>query len=141
MPLNRLVDAARPESATARHFADMVDMMTAGSENPFTSQQLRTLLIRWRDNQAGLQPREAQSFLLNEVIPLSQSLSTVASIGLQALDYMDRREHAPDNWKAEQLALLQQAKEQKAQLLLMVVSPVQRLVETSAGQSTPSGQK
>lgn len=141
VPLNRLVDAARPESATARHFADMVDMMTAGSEDPTLSRQLRTFLIRWRDNQAGLQPREAQSLLLKEVIPLSQSLSTVASIGLQALDYMDRRDRAPENWKAEQLALLQQAKEQKAQLLLMVVSPVQRLIETSAGQSTPSGQK
>ena len=29
-PLNRLVDAARPESATARHFAGMVDALLAG---------------------------------------------------------------------------------------------------------------
>ena len=138
VPLNRLVDAARPESTIARHFAGMVDMIIAGRADATISKQVRAFSIRWRDNHAALQVLEAQSLLLKEVMPISQSLSAVASVGLQALDYIERGERAPNDWSAEQLTLLKQAEQEKAQLLLMVVSPVRRLVEAQASQRTPS---
>jgi len=140
-PLNRLIDAARPESVTARLFATFVDALLARGASPDVKDQVRTYLIRWRDNQTSLQPLEVQSFLLKEVTPVSRDLSAVAAAGLQALDYLDRGERAPDAWKAEQLALLQEAQKPKAQLLLMVVPPVQKLVEASGGQGTPATQK
>ena len=140
-PLNRLIDAARPESVTARLFATFVDALLARGASPDVKDQVRTYLIRWRDNQTSLQPLEVQSFLVKEVTPVSRDLSAVAAAGLQALDYLDRGERAPDAWKAEQLALLQEAQKPKAQLLLMVVPPVQKLVEASGGQGTPAPQK
>jgi len=140
-PLNRLIDAARPESVTARLFATFVDALLARGASPDVKDQVRTYLIRWRDNQTSLQPLEVQSFLVKEVTPVSRDLSAVAAAGLQALDYLDRGERAPDAWKAEQLALLQEAQKPKAQLLLMVVPPVQKLVEASGGQGTPATQK
>jgi hexosaminidase len=133
-PLNRVIDAALPESDTARHFADLVDALAAGRADSTAKQEVRTLLIRWRDNQATLQALETQSFLLQEIVPLSQDLSTVAATGLQALDYLDHGERAPDAWAIQQFALLEQAQKPRAQLLLMIVPSVQKLVEVSSGQ-------
>jgi hexosaminidase len=140
-PLSRVVDAARPESDTARHFADLVDALIAGQADPSAKQEVRTLLIRWRDNQSNLQALETQSFLLTEIIPLAQDLSAVATTGLQALDYLDRGERASDDWATQQFAVLAKAQKPKAQLLLMVAPSVQKLVEASSGQKAPSPQR
>jgi len=140
-PLNRVIDAARPESATARRFADLVDALIAGRADSDAKQEVRALLNRWRDNQTNLQPFETQSFLVKEIVPLSLDLSAVATSGLQALDYIDRGERAPDTWATQQFALLEQAQKPKAQLLLMVAPSVQKLVEASSGQKARSPQK
>src|SRR3989442_1783685 len=134
-PLNRLVDAVRPESATARHFADLVNALVGGNLNPGTEQQIRQLLTGWRDQQASLQPLLNKSFLLKEAAPLSQELSMLGAAGLRALDYLDRGGPAPETWKTEQLALIEQGKMQKAQLLLMVVPSVEKLIDASVGQN------
>jgi hypothetical protein len=76
--------------------------------------------------------------LLKEIVPLSQDLTAVSTAGLQALDYLDRGEQAPSAWATQQFAMLQEAQKPKAQLLLMVVPPVQRLVEASSGQKAPA---
>lgn len=136
-PLNRVIDAARPESETARHFTDLVDALIAGHADANAKEEIAMWLSRWRDNQANLQPLENQSFLLKEIVPLSQNLSAVAVTGLQALDYVIRGERAPDSWTAEQFALLDQAQKPTGQLLLMVVPAVRELVEAGSGQKAP----
>ena len=133
-PLNRLVDAARPESDTARRFADLVNAIVSGqANNTETKTQIRMLLTRWHDNQTSLQPLLDRSFLLKEAAPIAQDLSALGAAGLHALDYLDRGERPPDLWKAEQLALVEGARKPKAQLLLMVILPVQKLIEASTG--------
>ena len=140
-PLNRVIDAARPESETARRFVELVDALIAGRADSAAKQEIRAWLTRWRDNQSTLQGLETQSFLLKEIVPVSQDLSAVAASGLQALDYIDRGERAPDAWAQQQFALLQEAEKPKAQLLLMVAAPVQKLVEASSGLKAPSPPK
>ena len=136
-PLNRVIDAARPESTTARKFANLVDALIAGHADSDAKQEIKALLIRWRDNQSKLQPLESQTFLLKEIVPLSEDLSAVATTGLQALDFMDRGERAPAAWAIQQFALLEEAHKPKAQLLVMVVPSVQKLVEATSGQKAP----
>jgi hexosaminidase len=140
-PLNRVVDAARPESATARRFADLVDAMVAGRANAADKQEVRMWLARWRDNQTNLLPLESQSLLLKEIAPLSQDLSAIAAAGLQALDYLDRGESSPEMWRTQQLALLAEAQKPKGQVLLMIVSSVQKLVDACARQGAAVPQK
>jgi len=140
-PLNRVVDAARPESDTARQFSDMVNALLSGKAKPGTEAQIRTLLSRWRDNQIELQPLAEKSFLVKEVLPLSQNLSALGAAGLAALDYMDHGERAPDQWRSQQLALIEQTKKQQAQLLLMIAPAVQKLIEASATPGTASAAK
>lgn len=136
VPLNRLVDAVRPESLAARNFSVMVDALIAGQGDANARQAIRYSLESWREQQAKLEPLESRSFLLKEIVPLSQNLAAAADAGLEALDYLDRSEQPPDEWKEKQLSVLQTAKQQKAQLLIMVVSPIQKLVEFAGGQRT-----
>jgi len=134
-PLNRLIDATRPESDTARRFANLVDGLISGQSNtPETKAEIRAMLTRWRDNQVKLEPLLQNSFLLKEADPVSRNLSAVSAAGLRALDYLESGQQAPKEWKTEQLALIEQAKKPNAQVLLMIASPVQKLIETSAGE-------
>ncbi len=137
-PLNRLVDAARPESAAARHFATWVAALLAGGMKPDTEAQARTLLARWRDNDASLEPVARDSFLMQEAVPISRDLSALGAVGLEALDYLDRGQPSPEQWRAEQLARIAEAEKPQAQLLLMIAPSIRRLVETSAGSAAPT---
>jgi len=134
-PLNRVVDAVRPESTIARKFAASVNQLVAGNAKLGAEADVRGLLSQWRDNQTELRPMFDASSLLKEVAPLSQNLSALGSAGLAALDYLDRGERAPAAWVIEQLAMVEQAKKPQAQLLLMVAPSVQRLLEASGGPS------
>ncbi len=137
-PLNRVVDAVRPESATARQFADSVNALVAGSARPGTEARVRSLLNRWRDNQLELQPLFEKSLLLKEVAPISQNLSALGGAGLAALDYLDRGERAPAAWVTQQTAIVEQAKKPQSQLLIMVAPSIQKLIEASAGEVASS---
>ena len=132
-PLNRVIDAARPESATARQFDELVNKFLAGQIKPGMELQIRSKLISWRDSEIELSASAQSSSLVQEVMPIAHDLSALGTAGLQALNYLDRGEKAPDTWKTEQLALAQRAIQPKAQLLLMVASPVQKLIQASAG--------
>jgi hexosaminidase len=129
-PLNRLVDAIPLESATARYFNELVDKFVAGScHDPAANARLRAQLTAWRDNDAKLQSLAQRSFLAKEVSASSQDLSTLGSVGLAALDFIAKGQRAPDDWKAQQLALIQQIQKPKGQLLLMPAAAVQKIVE------------
>jgi hexosaminidase len=132
-PLNRLVDAARPESNTAREFSEMVDEFVAGKASDDSKSRMRALLTAWRDNQAKLQPFENRSFLLKEAVPISQNLSALGAAGLQAMDYISTGRSPTPEWSKELLALTDSAKKPQAQLLLMVAPPIEKLVRAAGG--------
>jgi hexosaminidase len=134
-PLNHLIDAVSPESDAARHFGAQVQAyIQSGYKDQTAETQIRALLTTWRDNDRKLHPILDESFLLHEVAPLSEDLSALGVAGLQALDYFDKSEPSPESWRKQQLALVDRAKGPKANLLLMVVAPVEQLIESSAGQ-------
>jgi hexosaminidase len=135
-PLNRLIDAAYPESDTARQFSELVQRFAqSGYKDESLEAQIRSYLTLWRDNDAKLRPLLQQSSLLQEDAPVSQNLAMLAAAGLQALDYAGKSQPEPELWRTQQLAVIEQAKKPVAGLLLMVVGPVQQLVDASAGQS------
>jgi len=135
-PLTRMIDAVYPESDTARQFSDLVVAFAgSGYKDQAAETELRRYLTLWSGNDRRLRPLLEQSALLKEAIPISGNLSAVAAAGLQALDYLDKSQTASDSWKTEQLALIEQAKQRSADLLLMVAAPVGQLVEASAGQA------
>lgn len=132
-PMNRLVDVANPESTTARHFQKLVDRYIQSKfQDRGAEAQIRTFLASWRDNDAQLRPILEGSFLLREVTPLSEELSSLGASGLTALDYLQKSQMSPEVWRTQQLAQLDLTKAPKADLLLSVVVPVRELVEATA---------
>ncbi len=130
-PLTRMIDAVSPESETAHHFSELVQtFLKSGYKDQAAEAQIRLQLTHWRDNDAALHPLLSQ-FLLQEDVPLSQDLSALGGAGLQALDYLDQGQPAPDSWKTQQFGLIEQAKKPMADLLLMVVAPVEELVRAT----------
>jgi len=132
-PLNRLVDAARPESQTGREFSAMVEAILANKATPEMKEQVRSLLVLWRDNHEKLEGLEAKSFLMKDVMPISQNLAGLAAAGLQALDYLSAGRTAPESWTNDALALADEAKKPQSQVLLTVAPPIARLIRAAAG--------
>jgi hexosaminidase len=125
-PLNRLVDAARPESDTARDFAGGVAAWRSNEG------EIRKLLRMWSNSASDLVPKMQKYALLQEDIPLAENLAAVGTAGLEALDYLDSGKPAPPAWVTEKTAVLDRAWKPQAELLLMVVPSVRKLVEAAA---------
>jgi hexosaminidase len=136
-PLNRVIDAIPPESLEARRVSAMVDHWIGGKfQDAAVEKEIRAELKRWNENHAELQPLFQSSFIVAEVEPVSANLSALGAMGLQALDYIDKGQTAPQDWVTQQLAAIKQMDGKKADLLLMAGPPVQKLVDASANPAT-----
>jgi hexosaminidase len=132
-PLNRVVDAVPLESDVARRFGELVDRFVASScRDAEATARLSGQLSAWRDNDAKLQPLLQRSFLVKEVAATSQDLSSLAAVGVAALDFAARGGIAPEDWKKQQLAVIEQIEKPKSQLLVMPAPAIQKLVEAVA---------
>jgi hexosaminidase len=141
-PMNRVVDAVPLESDAGRSFNDQVDQFIAAAcHDPITEARLRAQLAIWRDNDAILQPLARRSFLVKEVSENSQDLSALGTAGLAALDAIAKGQPASDSWKAQQLAIVEQTKKPKAQLLLIPAPALQKLIEAAAAERACSTAK
>lgn len=68
-------------------------------------------------------------------------MSAVGRAGLEALDYLDAGNPAPEAWVQEQFVLLDLAAKPRAELLLMIVAPVRKLLETAQRGSWLEGEE
>jgi hexosaminidase len=135
-PLDRIIDAVPPESEAARRFAVLVDQFITGKmQNAVLEKKIRADLTLWSQNYDQLEPLFNSSFIVAEAEPVSQNLSALGNAGLQALEYIDKREPAPADWIAQQLQLVKKADVKQADLLLMIGPSVQKLVEASGDTS------
>ena len=135
-PLNRLIDAAYPESDTAREFSALVQQFVqSGYKDQSAEAQIRNWLMLWRNNDAKLHPLLEKSFLLQEDAPISQNLAMLGAAGMQALDYLAGGQAEPDLWRTQQQAVIDQAKKPVAGLLLQVTPPIEQLVQAAGGRN------
>jgi hexosaminidase len=133
-PLNRLVDAVRPESDAGRTFARMTQRILGKSATAEDLSVMRRQLGAWQENDQRLEPLLRSSALLQEIVPLSQSLAATATAGLQALDYLSAGGQAPAAWRDQQIALVKDAQKPQAEMLDAIAPSVQKLIEaTTAG--------
>ncbi len=124
-PLNRLVDAARPDPPLAREFAAQV----AGHNY----EAVRAQLSAWKNNPAP--PGE-------EMESLQRQLAQIAVMGLRALDYIAKKEAAPSAWVAQSKAELTAFKKPRAEIRFAIIDPILMLVsnagEVVARTATPA---
>jgi hexosaminidase len=127
-PLNHLVDAVSPESEQAREFRNLARRIAAGAGTSAETQQMQQWLILWRDNDAVLHPQLSQSQLTAELAPLSANLTEAATIGLSALDALQKHHPADPASQHQQLAALKKLEAPQSALLNMIVPGVEELV-------------
>jgi hexosaminidase len=127
-PLNRLVDAAPPESDLAREFNALA---ARAKRDPAVRPQLRRWLVEWRDNDAELHTILGQSFLLRELLPVSQNLTRIAGAGLEALGAMETGHGLTAHAKKRQLAAIDEAEKPQAELLITIAPGVRALLEAA----------
>ncbi|MBI3697183.1 MAG: family 20 glycosylhydrolase [Acidobacteria bacterium] len=130
-PLNRLVDAVRPESDTAREFAESVDRLLAAPAESNARDRIRPRLELWRDNHLRLSPTLRRSFLLQEVTPLSEDLSAISAAGLEALNHLASGQRLSPAWLEGRKDLLKRAAQPRAELQIQVVAPIRKLIEAA----------
>ena len=127
-PLTRLVDAARPDSREARRIAALVDGTLAG--RPPSRQALAEAFGAWR--WAGQMVAYSKaSPLLAHAAAVARDVDTVGRIGMEALNLLGAA--VPAGWADASRAALDEAAKPKAEVEIVVVAPVRRLVDAAAG--------
>jgi hexosaminidase len=132
-PLTRLIDAATPDSRTAREFSGLVDGLL--SDAPLFRQNrehIKAVLAQWRDVQPALEVTIDQSPILREAERLPRELSDIGVAGLEALSYLAAEVPPPVEWRATKLAMLEQASKPKAEVEFAIIDPVRTLIILAA---------
>jgi hexosaminidase len=134
-PLNRVADAASPESEVSRLFSGKVDEYLASScKDAAKTSELRAQLRQWAGNDARLRPLAERSFLVKEASPASSAFSQAAESALASFDSItlgavlspESRKQQIDSLKALELQA------HKAQLTIPALPAFQELVEAAS---------
>lgn len=129
-PLDRLVDAARPESDAARVFRRGVDSFLASAPvfgGGATGAAIETALAQWARNHAALDPQLAAVASAAEIRPVSRNLSAVAEVGLRALAALAARRTPEAAWVEQAERALADARLARAEVELAVLPGVRKL--------------
>jgi hexosaminidase len=128
-PLTRLVDVARPDSREARRIAALIDAVLAGHAEAREPLAQAFRLWRWAGRSAIDLGRTSP--LLAHADAVARDVDTVGRIGLEALDALSAP--APAGWAEAVRVALEAAAKPKAEVEIVVVEPVRRLVDAAAG--------
>lgn len=132
-PLTGLVDAARPDSETARQFAANVDAFLSDAPRfAIYRSDLEHALAEWQTAGRALGPMIDRSPALQEARPLANDLSAIAEAGLEAMSYLTAGNAPTAQWRNAQLARLGEAAKPKAALEFVVITSVRKLVIAAA---------
>jgi hexosaminidase len=126
-PLNRFVDAARPESESVRALEQAAGKLDIAP--------LREQFTRWAGNDARFQLLAKDNALLGELEPLSQDLSALGSAGLRILTYLKSGRPAPKAWLSAQAKELARMIKPRNEVVLAAVRPVKLLLDQLARRS------
>jgi hexosaminidase len=125
VPMNRLADAARPESESVRE-------MEMAARNPGAAEivELRARFAQWAANDAKFRAIAGNNPMLSELQPLSQDLSALGALGLKLLDYVEKGQKAPADFVAAQTAELTRMQRPNAEVSLAAVRPLRILLDS-----------
>ena len=133
-PLNRLVDAARPESDAARGFSRQVDALLADPARRAGRETVRARLGEWAGLSVRLRPLLESRAALQEAVPLAAEASALAAAGLEALGFLEEGVPAPETWWSSRAPLLEREKKPATALEVAYRPTVRRLMEVAAGR-------
>lgn len=125
-PFMLWADAATADARVARQFNDLVDGYLNKDQE---GDGIREQLSRWEKNHGRLLPIIEASPVLLEIEALSASLTEVATIGLEALDFLETKEFPKSGWMTASRKALEQAAEEGGRTELQIITGIARLVD------------
>jgi hexosaminidase len=133
-PLNRFVDAARPESESVRSLEHAAARAAADPiANAADIALLREQFTRWAANDALFHPFADGNGLLTEIKPLSADLSALGVAGLRLLDGLNGGVAPPTDWVSQENAEVTRMLRPNADVTLAAARVVKALLD-AAGQ-------
>ena len=127
-PLNRFVDAVRPDSAVARHLGEMVDRYLTRHSDSEARDELRTWLSLWIANDTPLTAAIGKRLVAQDAAPVSALLSRIAAEGLAALAALE----AERKLTPESLKTVLEGEKPVGEVLLAVAPHISRLVAAAS---------
>jgi hexosaminidase len=129
-PMNRLVDAARPESESVRAL-ELAAAKVAADPKGSTAEAvlLRREFARWAANDARFQALASESVLLVELKPLSRDLAALGEAGLKLLDGLEKGQSPAATWIAEQTKEITRMEKPTVEVNLAATRPVKILLK------------
>ena len=129
VPMNRLADAARPESESVRALtAAAVKVAANAKASEAEIATLRREFTRWAANDARFQELAGDDPLLAELKPLSKDLAALGNAGLKLLDAIEKGQALPAGFAAEQTKEIARMEKPAAEVTLAATRPVKALL-------------
>jgi hexosaminidase len=138
-PLDRLVDALPPDPPS-RHDFELLTRTYLKQPSAGTPEEkkLTSVFNAWISAEPEILRSIADAPLLAESIPRAEQLTSLGTIGLEAVSFLSSGLRADAGWKAARLAVLDEAERPQALVRFTVIKPLRDLViavpETPAGQ-------
>jgi hexosaminidase len=134
-PLNRFVDAARPESESVRALEQAATRAAADPKaNAADVVLLREQFTRWSTNDAQFEPLAEGNALLAEVKPLSVDLSAAGAAGLRLLDGLSGGTPLTSDWLSQENTEVTRMLRPNAEVTLAAVRVVKILLDAAQKQ-------
>jgi hexosaminidase len=135
-PLTRIVDAARPDSQTARHLQGLVDGLLGDAPRfEVYRDQLHTIFVSWRDLDPELDRRIEASPALQNAAPLARDLEEMGKIGLEALSFIATGNSPPEGWRGSKLEFLARAAKPRAEVEFAIIPAARELVVAASSRA------
>jgi hexosaminidase len=128
-PLNQLIDALPPDPPSRHKFELLVATYLQNPATRFQEEADLTAEFKaWAAAEPGILRLMAGSPTLALAEPRAQQLTTLGATGLEAVSYLSSGMPAVVGWKAQQLALLDEAEKSQALVRFTVIKPLRDLV-------------
>jgi hexosaminidase len=127
-PHTLAVDAAVADPKPARDFNNLVDEFLK-SPDTIIGNKLKSQLILLQGNHERLLPIINNSPILKEVKHLSENLSSLAQVGLDALSFIETKNKANVNWKNKSEMVLNKSSIPYGKLQIAIIYGIKKLVD------------
>jgi len=129
-PYTRVVDAARPDSKTAREFSMHVNLFLKNRDSNCLN-ELKSILQMWKSNHINLTEIIKKSPILHEILPLANNLYDLSEVGLEALQLISSDKKADVKWLDKANSLIQTSKKSYGQVELKIVEPIELMIKAA----------
>jgi hexosaminidase len=126
LPFSRLPDIAVPDASTARQFRLLCEQLVM-KRDASVKPQILDFLNMWIENHKKVVQVSNNIPALKGWVSMSEQLVNVSKLGIECLDFMDRRQVITDEWVKQGSNTLESARKPVDEAELMVVEGIQIL--------------